>query len=158
MKTNGLYDIVHAGSLPELDAWLERKPEDLNTPIGDGYFALHVACMFGHEHVVNSLLSRNALVNVNAENASRATPLHLAVNFRDETVAERICRMLLENGAELNAVQSGGQTALHHAVARKSSSLTKLLMDAGADPFLRDSQGRSAAVLQKAFSVSLEPG
>src|SRR4051812_15288437 len=120
MITSQLYDLAHTGDIEGVNKWLERNPDDLNNYITDGFTPLHVACIFGHEALVRSLLSRGALVNLNARNKSEATALHLATAFRDEKIAQRLVLLLLDNGAELNSPQAGGQTALHHAVARGS--------------------------------------
>jgi ankyrin repeat protein len=149
MITHPLYDPVHAGDLNLLKSWLDQHPTDLNAPIGDGYTALHVACLFGHEALVAHLLDRHALVNMNAINTSKATPLHLSVTFRDIDTARRISSLLVDNGAELNAPQAGGQTPLHHAVARGALKLVEFLVEAGADPFLKDEQGRAPVDLSR---------
>jgi hypothetical protein len=175
MITNELYDLIHDGDSKGASSWLDRRPEDLNNDISDGYTPLHVACIFGFEPIVQHLVGRGALVNVNAQNPSKTTALHLAVGFRDETIAKRMILFLLEHGAELNAKQTGGLTPLHHAVARGSALLTDCLVMEGADPFLKDDQGRSPsdmakelkgdaaeeaapvqAALKRAFSLPLE--
>lgn len=156
MITNELYDLIHAGDLQGSMNWLDRRPDDLNADISDGYTPLHVACLFGQEAIVQHLLDRRGLVNVNANNMSQATPLHAAVMFRDEAIADRVVRSLLANGAELNATQNGGQTPLHHAVARGSLVLVKTLIEFGADPFLKDEQGRSAQDLAQQLLNSAE--
>lgn len=143
------YDLAHAGDVEGVRNWLSARPEDINVFLRDGYNFLHVACAFGHEPLVRFLLDRMALVNVNADNLSQATPLHLAASHRDEAVADRMCRMLIDNGAELNAQQAGGQTPLHHAVGRGSVMLVRTLVEAGADPFLDDDQKRSASAVAK---------
>ena len=152
MITNELYDLTHEGDLKGVSAWLDQRPDDLNADISDGYAALHVACMFGFENVVQHLIARGALVNQNAMNQSKATPLHLAVSFRDETIAKNLILFLLEHGAELNAKQAGGLTPLHHAVARGSALLTDCLVMEGGDPFLKDDQSRSPSDLAKALT------
>ncbi len=149
MIENELYDLVHAGDLPGVSKWLDQTPDDLNNFVSDGYAPLHVACLFGHEAIVHHLINRGALVNLNAMNASRATPLHLAVMFRDEETAKRMALYLLNNGAELNAKQDGGQTPLHHAVARGSVILVKALIEEGADPFFEDDLKRSPTDIAK---------
>lgn len=151
MITNQLYDFIHDGDLKATSEWLDQRPDDLNTDLGDGYTPLHVACLFGHESVVQHLISRGALVNVNSQNPARTTALHLAVGFRDEAIAKRLILFLLEHGAELNIKQMGGLTPLHHAVARGSALLTDCLVMEGADPFLKDDQGLSATDLAKAL-------
>ncbi len=149
MIDSQLYDLVHSGDLNGVARWLDREPGDLNTWIGDRLAPLHVACIFGHEHVARHLLGRGALVNLHSLNESGAEPLHFAVLFRDEEVADRLVRMLLDNGAELNGIQREGETALHHAVARGSIRLVSTLIEAGADPFFKDKLGRSPADLAK---------
>ncbi len=149
MTAESLYDLIHEGELTKVIEWLNRHPEYLNAPTRDGYSALHVACMFGREDIVDYLVTHYALVNLNADNASRATPLHLAVGYRDEEVADRMTKILVANGAELNAKQSDGLTPLHHAVARCSLKLVQTLIHAGADPFLKDDLGRSSMDLAK---------
>jgi ankyrin repeat protein len=174
MIQNPLYDSIHTGETSRARAWLAEHPEDFDAPIADGYSALHVACLFGEIEIAEYLLSHGAIVNRHADNASKATPLHIAACYRDEAVAARLLRLLLQNGAELNARQDGGLTALHHAVARGSVKLSEVLIQAGADPFLKDDHKRSAAdltdvltdgavtenlktVLKSAFCLTKEP-
>lgn len=147
-----VYDPAHKGDVPAVEAWLKEHDGALNHTISDGFSLLHVACTFGQRNLVSFLLGRNALVNRNAENSSRATPLHLAVVYREEVVAAAIADKLIEYGAELNAKDADGQTPLHHAVARGSQLLVATLIEAGADPFLKDLQGRSPADLAKDLS------
>ncbi len=155
MSNEAVYDLVHAGDLNGLRNWLNANPDNLNAAIGEGYSALHVACLFGHEKLVEQLVSRSALINLNADNESRATPLHAAVMFREEDAAERIVRLLVDNGAELNAKQRGGTTPLHHAVARGSTTLVKCLIELGADPFLKDDFQRSPADLSREIGAEM---
>lgn len=149
MITSPIYDPAHAGDVESVRQWLQKNPDDLNSPISDGYALLHIACMFGHEPLTAFLLERGALVNLNASNDSHALPLHLATMFRDEQVAKKLIKLLLGNGAELNGIQTGGQTALHHAVARGSALLVETLILGGADPFFKDEKGRAPTDLAK---------
>jgi ankyrin repeat protein len=146
------YDMAHSGDSSGVLNWLSAHEDNINVSVRDGYGLLHVACMFGHENLVRLLLDRMALVNLNADNASAATPLHLATSYREEAVADRVIRILVDNGAELSAKQNGGQTALHHAVARGSVLMVRTLIEAGADPFLEDDQKRSSSALAKELS------
>ncbi len=139
-----IYDAAHNGDVKEVSAWLKAHPEKLDAEISDGLTLLHVASAFGQEQLVSYLLDRNAKVNVNATNQTRETPLHLATLYMNDETAARIVDRLIANGAELNAPQKGGQTALHHAVARGSKPVVETLIQAGADPMLKDDQGRCA--------------
>jgi ankyrin repeat protein len=51
--------------------------------------------------------------------------------------------LLINKGAELNATDIKGRTALVHAIKGDYSTVVLLLLDAGADATARDEEGRS---------------
>ena len=71
---------------------------------------------------------------------SYSLPLTNAVQRGDEQAVSAI----LANGADVNETTGGGQTALILAVIFGHTNLVKLLMNAGADPQLRDNLGLNA--------------
>ena len=71
---------------------------------------------------------------------SYSLPLTNAVTRGDEQAVSAI----LANGADVNETTGGGQTALILAVIFGHTNLVKLLMNAGADPQLRDNLGLNA--------------
>lgn len=78
--------------------------------------------------------------------ANDSTPvLHSAVK-RGRSLA--VARVLLENGAEVDATDTQGNTALHIAVSMGERStmltFTRMLLEAGANPDLPDCVGESA--------------
>ncbi len=156
MIDSPVYDPAHEGDVSKVEDWLKAHPGSINHSISDGFSLLHVACAFGRAELVTHLIGRGALVNQNADNASHATPLHLAVAHRDDEVAVGIVRELVEFGAELNSHDSNKETPLHHAVARGSLLLVETLIEAGADPYLKDSHGRSPADLAKELDPDRE--
>lgn len=147
--TNELYDAAHNGNVSEIRSYLSKNFESLNDEVSDGFTLLHIAAMFGQEELVAFLLDRGAIVNKNANNQAGETPLHLAVLYRDEDTAARVADRLVANGAELNAPLKGGQTPLHHAVARGAKPVVETLIQAGADPMLKDRNGLSPMDLAK---------
>lgn len=50
----------------------------------------------------------------------------------------KVARWLLDHGADLNAVNLQGETALHLSIGIGNTSLTRLLLARGADVTLRD--------------------
>ncbi|GIY74511.1 glyco_hydro_20b domain-containing protein [Caerostris darwini] len=82
----------------------------------------------------------NAGVDVNSQDSpeSKNTALHWAVCFgKPEAV-----QCLLDLGAIPNVTNGQGATPLHEAVKRKNLEIIKLLLMAGADPFLKSPKGK----------------
>jgi myosin-5 len=80
---------------------------------------------------------------VNMKNRAGFTPLHLAVqNDEDEGFeAAKVSVWLIENGADANAVDENGDTALHYAVELNRYDLAETLMKRGADPAVANTKG-----------------
>jgi ankyrin repeat protein len=78
--------------------------------------------------------------NINAKDASGNTPLILASIARWQEGAALFIRLK----AQLNAQNRLGETALLKAVQARDYELTKLLVDAGANPDLGDNSGTTA--------------
>ncbi|KAI9922395.1 hypothetical protein PsorP6_002691 [Peronosclerospora sorghi] len=83
---------------------------------------------------------------VNMKNKLGFTPLHLVVqNDEDEGFeAAKVCVWLIENGADPNAVDENGDTALHYAVELDRYDLVETLMKRGADSSIKNLKGLSA--------------
>ena len=109
----------------------------------------HLAAMGGHDilHVILDL-DKSA---VNAVNAQKQTPLHFAAVGGNALAVSALVR----NGSDVNAPTSDGSTALHYACG-KCATLAEserpmdgwercvhVLLDNGADPFARDSKGKT---------------
>jgi ankyrin repeat protein len=147
MSSHELVELLREGRLEPLREWFAKRPDDIDTSMTDGNQPIHLAASFGHAAIVSYLLSKQALVNVNAANETKTTPLHLAIGFHDENIAVIMVKEMIENGAELNAGDCQGQTPLHYAVKRNSRCLVEALIGAGADPLLKDALGKSSMSL-----------
>jgi ankyrin repeat protein len=76
--------------------------------------------------------------------AAGQVPRNLALS--PAAASERVivaARLLLERGVDVNAFNRAGQTALHIAAERGSDVLVQFLADHGAEPDVRDRQGRT---------------
>lgn len=110
-----------------------------------GDTALHVAAAAYQNNIVMDLIARGA--DVRAKNRRGAEPLHYAAdgvpgsrawNPRAQ-VATIAC--LIKAGADPNAVDKSGVTALHRAVRTRCADAVKALLDGGADALARNKNG-----------------
>lgn len=88
---------------------------------------------------VDELLRKGTPVNI--EDCSGYTALH----YGARNGHNKICKLLLENGANVNALTRSGQaTALHRAATQGHVVITEFLLKSGADPNIRDADGYTA--------------
>ncbi len=148
-ESKGWLDIFEAAAIGDagrLELALGERPDDVKAFSGDGFITpLHLAAFFGHRLAVNLLLLAGADPNAEAKNPMRVRPLHSAVAGPDPMMAEALLMM----GAEVNAVQEGGFTALLAAAHRGNLPLTDLLLGAGADHAMKTNDGLSATDLAR---------
>ncbi|XP_063923115.1 uncharacterized protein LOC135137411 [Zophobas morio] len=172
-KCTGGNDTVHVmakyGTLNEETVKLHS---DLNAANREGTTALQLACENGHTEVVKTLLQKqssanttnkeemNALhfatkskkdnteviklllthkVDINAKNMDGSTPLHLVCS-RGHLQAAKI---LIQNSADINAVDKKSKNALHYAAVSKddNSAIIELLVHMGLDSSNKDDNG-----------------
>jgi ankyrin repeat protein len=136
-------DIFEASALGRIGRTREILASDPNLVhawSADGFSALHLAAFTGHSDIVQFLLERGAVPIAPSRNHMAVHPLHSAAAGGHQAAAE----LLLSYGAQPNARQHGGWTAVHSSAASGDASLTSLLMTHGADPTLKADDGRSA--------------
>jgi ankyrin repeat protein len=145
-RTSSELDVFEAAAVGDTGA-LENAA-DVNVWSSDGFTPLHLACFFDRMDAVRLLLDRGAALDVPARNervAAGAHPLHSAV----AAGAREITLMLLEAGADPNAKQHGGYTALTEAAQNGDSALAETLLEHGADPDIPLADGTTAAELAR---------
>ncbi len=139
-----------------------------------GVTALVVACQNDQVEAARTLLALGA--NANDVDADGKPALHWAVFgerpdeihlYRDlgkphDTVfrAHRtapLVSLLVAAGAKLDAVDADGNTALHEAALMEAASAAKVLLAAGANPRVKNRDGKTAYELAKAHDNAVEP-
>lgn len=99
-------------------------------------FPLHQAVFYNDFYKVDKLLDQDYTVAHETDDGQ--TPLHIAAECNQPAM----CLFLLENGAEVDALDNFGGSALHAAAACQSQTrVIKVLLRYGANPHLRDSEG-----------------
>mgnify|MGYP000075882569 CR=1 FL=1 len=101
--------------------------------------ALGLAVQKGKTLAVVALLDSSANPNITMGKAEY-TPLMLAANLGHLPAAQ----VLLQYKAEVDMANSGGVTALMIAAANDNADLFSLILKSGADPFLKNGQGKTA--------------
>ncbi|MDQ2819152.1 MAG: ankyrin repeat domain-containing protein [Pseudomonadota bacterium] len=134
----GLVQAVREGSMKVFGLLLAAPGVRLDAPAMNGNTALMMAAFQHNGAAVSALLARGAAVS-----PPGWTALHYAAAAGDDTIA----RQLLDNRAALDALSPPASvklTPLMMAAREGHGSTVQLLLDAGADAALRDSEGLSA--------------
>ncbi len=136
------FEAAAVGDVESLTTAVDATPSIVHEQSGDGWTALHLAAAFGTPEAVQLLLDRGAPVDAVSTNAQKNQPLHaaLALGRNPETI-----RILLKAGADPNARQTGGYTAIFSAAAANRRDLVELLVAHGAAPAILNDFGQSAA-------------
>jgi len=113
---------------------------DPNIIGSDRLTALAWAIFSGHQSTITALLDGGADVHVLLQN--KQTMLMKAVGHPEN---KGLIRYLVDQGVDINAIDTLGRTALMIAAEANHVDDVKVLLAAGADPMIRDRRGRAAA-------------
>ncbi|KAJ1352245.1 hypothetical protein KIN20_008536 [Parelaphostrongylus tenuis] len=144
------------GNVERVEEILSRHPELINRSDQDGFTALHYAVKYGNSKVVELLLNRGA--NADVRSNENTTPLHMSAKYcrpyahysarssgsgtsplfidlsahssrstiTNKTMA--IVNMLVQHGANIDAVDFYGLTPLHYAAMKGNEPAAQALL------------------------------
>ena len=140
------FEAAAIGDVVRIKSLVGDRPELIDTVAPDGFQALGLASFFGRPDAVAVLIAMGAEVDYQAPGSLLAA-LHGAVAGKCVASA----RHLLADGANIDAKQHGGYTALMAAAANGLIEMLTLLLEHDADPAITDDQGNTAGdqALQK---------
>jgi len=139
------FEAAACGLMDPLQEHVRHDAGLVNAYAPDGFTALGLAAYFGREEVVRFLLEHGADAKLAAGNGSCVAPIHSAVAAKDFAIAQR----LLDHGADVNAKQHGGYTALHSAGLHGDLAMAELLLSYGADRSMQTDDGKTAYDMAK---------
>jgi|CZKL01.1.fsa_nt_gi ankyrin repeat protein len=141
-----VFEAAAVGDDLRLRTILDGEPESANSISGHGWTPLHLAAAFATPNAVELLLRHGARVDAVSDNPQHNQPLHAATALSRNP---EIVRLLLNNGAEVNARQVGGFTPIFSAAAANQKDLVELLLAHGADAHLKSDQGKTPAAFAR---------
>jgi uncharacterized protein len=125
-----VFDAAAVGRTRGLAELLDAEPGLATAWSADGFTALHLAAFFGQEDAAKLLLERGAEANVVSRNPTIVVmPLHSAA----AGAHPGIVKLLLAAGADPNARQPDGFTALDAARQNGDDESAEALLAAGAN-------------------------
>ncbi|XP_025129731.3 ankyrin repeat domain-containing protein 22 isoform X3 [Bubalus bubalis] len=133
---------AYQNDLGQVWRWVREDRSYINIQDGfNGDTPLICACRRGHMRIISFLLRRNA--DVNLKNQVSKTKQN-----------EALVRMLLNAGVDVNAIDCYGCTALHYACEMKNQTLIPLLLEAHANPMIKNKDGETSLDIAQRLKFS----
>ncbi|HEX9511338.1 MAG TPA: ankyrin repeat domain-containing protein [Puia sp.] len=145
-----LFEAVCLGDLEAVKQRIAQSPDRIELPSVDGFSLLGYACFFGQEAIARYLVEKGADVNIPSANSFKVAPIHSACAISSYPLVT----LLAENGADLNARQQGGFTALHSAAGHGATQIVSLLLEKGADVQAKTDAGETALSIAEKKKLS----
>ena len=132
------FEACATGTLNQVILHLARDPMLVNAYADDGFQPLGLACFFGHYETAEYLIKAGAAVNSPSRNSLNAAPIQSAAAGGHG----KIVMLLLNNRANPNVHEQGGNTPLHAAAQNGDMQMIRSLLYNGADLSIRNANGK----------------
>ncbi|XP_032234371.2 ankyrin repeat and SAM domain-containing protein 3 [Nematostella vectensis] len=124
-----IYTACSIGQYDLVQSFIKSNSASINDLNTGGWTPLMYAAYVGHDSVVNLLLECGTIVVDTRTSIRQSTALMLAASCGNEPVVY----FLIQNRADINAMDVHGDTALFYAAHQGHQNVVKMLIDNGAD-------------------------
>ena len=128
-----ILDAIHS----KWETIIHTKTSELVTPI-------HIACMHTDPSALRCLFARWTDTDANVQDEDGWTPLHYACSDWGGVDTVRVLLEVSQGVLDLDVRDESGHTPLMVACEREDVAVVSMLLNAGADPTVRDTDGRTA--------------
>ncbi|MEE6485530.1 hypothetical protein FKM82_014317 [Ascaphus truei] len=143
---------AYENDLEEVQLLVKQDNSNLNIQDSCGRDTpLICACRRGHIRIINYLLAMKT--DVNLKNTKERTCLHYAVRRRF-TFLDYLLIIILMPVMLIGYLIMKGNTALHYACRMKNQAIVPILLEAHADPHIKNKDGESSADIARRLKFS----
>jgi len=128
---------------------MEEGHADVNAGASEGSWNPVLSAAYKGDVESLKFLIQNSNGNLDVEMVQKEQKGYHAIHFAaaSKDNAKELLTVLLDAGADINALNENGQTALHIAVFWNNVEAVQLLVDRGADKTIKNKSGRTAEQL-----------
>ena len=140
-----IFEAAALGRVDRIEELLHANSQLASAYSPDGFPAVGLAAFFGHLDAVQAFIAAGANIHAAAKNGLKVQAIHAAVASKNLDIV----RAVLEAGADPNAAQQQGFRPMHESGSTGSRELAELLMKYGADPTLKNDDGKDTIAFAK---------
>lgn len=161
LRRHGARDTIFTAVAERDEAGVRQRladdPDLATAADEDGQTPLFVAAGLRDVALMTLLLEAGADPNHVAEGAYGVSPIHRTSRNASGDAATEAITLLAQHGADLDARNHGGVTALHMAVRDRDLDAVRTLLELGAEVDVED-RGRRSTPLRRAVASTGRPG